>query len=145
MVEIGISTILTTGLFIALELGVILPLIRKIVLNVINDNLIPSLKSYVEEQKTALTETLTKSLLSKVRSMLGGRAKGRNAILRRLMDGEDIEDLEDDYSESVLSETLTNLIDVMPDLAKSIGDYYHGKKKDIKEEPQGDLSDFQLL
>ena len=109
-VSIITSAGLSAILFIALEFTIILPLFRRIVTNAVNDmvtkELIPSVNNFVDTKVTNLTETLTKSLFTKIKGMLGGRRKGVNSILERLANGEDLEDIEDEYEASTIDKVL---------------------------------------
>lgn len=112
LVEIFASAGLSALLFICLEFTVILPLFRKIVTTSVNDmvtnNLIPKITEYINAQIDGLTERLTKSLFNKFRGVLGGTSKGTNAILRRLAQGEDPEDVldEEQYEPSTIEKVL---------------------------------------
>lgn len=118
LASIGLSAILSAVLFVVLEFTIILPLFRRIVTNAVNDmvakQLIPSVNTFVDTKVTALTETLTKSLYSKFKGFLGGRKKGVNAILERLANGEDLEDIEDDYEPSTIEKVLDMIEVVRP-------------------------------
>lgn len=118
LASIGLSAILSAVLFIVLEFTIILPLFRKIVTNAVNDmvsrQLIPSVNKFVDIKVTDLTEVLTKSLYSKFKGFLGGRKKGVNAILERLANGEDLEDIEDDYEPSTIEKVLDMIEVVRP-------------------------------
>jgi len=85
-------------------------LFKKIVTNAVNDmvnnHLIPSVNTFVDTKVTTLTEVLTKSLYNKFRGFIGGRKKGVNAILERLANGEELEDIEDDYERSTIDKVL---------------------------------------
>lgn len=110
LASIGLSALLSAVLFIALEFTIILPLFKRIVTNAVNhmvqQDLIPSVTSFVDSKVTDLTETLTKALYNKFRGFLGGRKKGVNSILERLAAGEDLEDIEDDYEQSTIDKVL---------------------------------------
>lgn len=116
--SIVISAGLSAVLFIVLEFTIILPLFRKIVTNAVNEmvtkELIPSVDNFVDSKVHDLTEILTKSLFVKIKGMLGGRRKGVNAILERLANGEDLEDIEDEYEPSTIDKVLDIVDAVKP-------------------------------
>ena len=109
---------LSAVLFIVLEFTIILPLFRKIVTNAVNEmvtkELIPSVDNFVDSKVHDLTEILTKSLFVKIKGMLGGRRKGVNSILDRLANGEDLEDIEDEYEPSTIDKVLDIVDAVRP-------------------------------
>ena len=109
---------LSAALFIVLEFTIILPLFRKIVTNAVNEmvtkELIPSVDNFVDSKVHDLTEILTKSLFVKIKGMLGGRRKGVNSILDRLANGEDLEDIEDEYEPSTIDKVLDIVDAVRP-------------------------------
>lgn len=109
---------LSAVLFIVLEFTIILPLFRKIVTNAVNEmvtkDLIPSVDNFVDSKVHDLTEILTKSLFVKIKGMLGGRRKGVNSILDRLANGEDLEDIEDEYEPSTIDKVLDIVDAVRP-------------------------------
>ena len=109
-VSIGLSAILSALLFIVLEFTIILPLFKKIVTKACNDmvskELIPSISNYIDSKLEDLTVKLTKSLYSKFRGYLGGSKKGVNSILNRLADGEDLEDLEEEYEPTTIEKVV---------------------------------------
>jgi hypothetical protein len=116
--SIGLSAVLSALLFVALEFTVILPLFRKIVTRAVNDEvqgqLIPSVTKFVDDKVTGLTETLTKSIFVKIRGMLGGSKKGTNAIFERLMQGENLEDIEDEYEPTTIDKVYDIIETVRP-------------------------------
>lgn len=116
--SIGLSAVLSALLFIVLEFTIILPLFRKIVTKAVNDmvtgQLIPSVNTFVDTKVGDLTEILTKSLFSKIKGMMGGRRKGVNSILERLSNGEDLEDIEDEYEASTIDKVLEIVDAVRP-------------------------------
>ena len=109
-VSIGLSAILSALLFIVLEFTIILPLFKKIVTKACNEmvtaQLIPSVSAYIDSKLEDLTVKLTKSLYSKFRGYLGGSKKGVNSILNRLADGEDLEDLEEEYEPTTIEKVV---------------------------------------
>lgn len=139
LASIGLSAILSALLFIVLEFTIILPLFKKIVTKSVNDmvstHLIPSISTYIDSKIEELTASLTKSLFHKFRGFLGGRKKGVNAILERLADGEDLEDLEDDYEPS----TIDKVVDLINTASQYLprptnGGYNNGKEKEILDQ-----------
>ena len=116
--SIGLSAVLSALLFIVLEFTIILPLFRKIVTKAVNDmvtgQLIPSVNTFVDTKVGDLTEILTKSLFSKIKGMMGGRRKGVNSILERLSNGEELEDIEDEYEASTIDKVLEIVDAVRP-------------------------------
>ena len=109
-VSIGLSAILSALLFIVLEFTIILTLFKKIVTKACNEmvtaQLIPSVSAYIDSKLEDLTVKLTKSLYSKFRGYLGGSKKGVNSILNRLADGEDLEDLEEEYEPTTIEKVV---------------------------------------
>lgn len=134
LVEIFASAGLSALLFICLEFTVILPLFRKIVTTSVNDmvtnNLIPKITEYINAQIDGLTERLTKSLFNKFRGVLGGTSKGTNAILRRLAQGEDPEDVlnEEQYEPSTIEKVL--------DIAHSLSNFLPNPSTKTAASPQ---------
>lgn len=135
--SIGLSAILSAVLFIALEFTIILPLFKKIVTRAVNDmvqgQLIPSVTDFVDTKVADLTETVTKSLYMKFKGFLGGRKKGVNAILERLANGEDLEDIEDDYEQS----TIDKVLDIIEMAKPYLPDPSSRKSKDKSGEIDG--------
>ena len=140
LVSIGLSAVLSAALFILLEFTIILPLFKRIVTKATSDmvtnQLIPTISSYIDSKIEDLTSKLTKSLFIKFRGFLGGRKKGVNSILERLADGEDLEDLEDDYEPSTI-EKVVDLLDAarqyLPN-PNNKGVVNNGKEKEIVQQ-----------
>jgi len=132
--SIGLSAVLSALLFIVLEFTIILPLFKKIVTNAVNDmvnnHLIPSVNTFVDTKVTTLTEVLTKSLYNKFRGFVGGRKKGVNAILERLANGEELEDIEDDYERS----TIEKVLDII-EMARPYLPDPSARNKPVEEQP----------
>lgn len=147
LASIGLSAILSALLFIVLEFTIILPLFKKIVTKSVNDmvstHLIPSISTYIDSKIEELTASLTKSLFHKFRGFLGGRKKGVNSILERLADGEDLEDLEDDYEPS----TIDKVVDLINTASQYLprptnGGYNNGsKEKEILDQNEDSIQD----
>lgn len=103
----------TTCLFLILEMFVILPLIGKIIEKKLNEQVIPPLKDYVNGILPAYTQDvlipkiadLIKELISKFkisfRGSRGGQSKAINAMVERVLAGEDPYDLQGSYSNEV--------------------------------------------
>ena len=138
LVSIGLSAVLSALLFIALEFTIILPLFKKIVTKSVNDmvqlHLIPSISDYIDGKIVDLTTQLTKSLFSKFRGYLGGSKKGVNSLLERIADGEDLEDIEDEYQPSTVDKVLDLLntaTQFLPSMQKQ-GVVQNGNKRSLK-------------
>ena len=141
LVSIGLSAVLSAILFILLEFTIILPLFKRIVTRSVNDmvtnQLIPSISTYIDSKINDLTTMLTKSLFIKFRGYLGGRKKGVNSILERLADGEDLEDLEDDYEPSTIEKVIDLLHSARSYLPDPSGVVYNGnKEKEIVQQDE---------
>lgn len=139
LVSIGLSAALSAVLFIVLEFTIILPLFRKIVTNAVNNmvqgQLIPSVSNFVDTKVTDLTEVLTKSLFNKFRGFFGGTMKGRKnvtSLLERLSNGEDLEDIEDDFEPS----TIDKLYDMFETVRPFLPDPATRRKKIAAAEQQ---------
>ena len=123
LASIGLSAVLSAVLFIVLEFTIILPLFKKIVTKAVDDmvnkDLIPSVTNFVDSKVTDLTETVTKSLYQRFKGFLGGRNKGVNSIINRLAQGEELDDIQDEYEESTIEKVLDVINAVSPYLPKS--------------------------
>lgn len=139
VLSIGLSAVLSAVLFVILEFTVILPLFRKIVTKSVNDTvnnqLIPSITAFVDSKVDDLTARLTKSLFVKFRGFLGGSKKGVNSILNRLADGEDLEDLEDDYEPSTIDKVI-NILDTASQYLPSMQRGVNNGSKETQGSPQ---------
>ena len=140
-VSIGTSAVLSAILFILLEFTVILPLFKRIVTNAVNqmvqERLIPSISAYVDSKITDLTGILTKSLMQKIRGMMGGRQKGLNSLMTKLADPDlDIEDLDlDDYEPSTIDKIVTIAENLSPILQSPLlRGVNNGKEKEIVQQ-----------
>lgn len=151
-VSIGLSAILSAGLFVVLEFTVILPLFRRIVVKACDDlvtlQLIPTVNGYIDTKLTDLTTNLTKSLWQKIRAMMGGKQKGINSLMAQLQDPEfDIEDLDlDGYQPSTIDKILTiaeNLSPILQSPLISQRRNENGKEKEIvsKDENKNGVQD----
>ena len=118
--DLLIETIATTALFITLELTVIIPLIKKAFAQQVQDNLVPTMKGYIDEKinsfKDSLIPTITeavadagKQLWVRIRGGRGGTKKGVNAFVDRVLDGEDPDEIAASYSSDVVQSGLTIL------------------------------------
>lgn len=118
LTSIGLSAILSALLFIALEFTIILPLFKKIVTRACDDlvqkQLIPSVSLYIDQKMDELSKSLVKSLYSKMTGLIGGRKKGVNSILSRLANGEDLEDIEDEYQPDTIDKVYDIISAVRP-------------------------------
>ena len=143
-VSIGTSAVLSAILFILLEFTVILPLFKRIVTNAVNqmvqERLIPSISAYVDSKITDLTGILTKSLMQKIRGMMGGRQKGLNSLMTKLADPDlDIEDLDlDDYEPSTIDKIVTIAENLSPILQSPLlrGVNNGNKKEEIVQQDE---------
>lgn len=144
-VSIGLSAVLSALLFVLLEFSVILPLFKKIVSKAVADevsnHLVPTISQYIDSKIASLTTDLTKSLFVKIRGMFGGNKKGVNAIINRLADGEDLEDLEDEYEPSTMEKAIDILYGASQYLQRPSGVVNNGEKEEIvhKDEDQNSL------
>lgn len=130
---------LSAVIFLILEFTVILPLFTKIVKRSVNqmvsDNLLPSVSSYIDEKITSLKADLVDSIFAKISGRMGGRTKGVNRIMQRLANGETLEEIEDEYQESTIDQVLTIVSAVasrLPD-PPSKKEKENGEKKDEKK------------
>lgn len=143
---IGVSAILSAVLFIILEFSIILPLFVKIVKksvdSMVNEQLIPHVSAYIDLKLADLTQSVTKSLLAKIRGMMGGRTKGFNSLMTKLSDPDlDPDDIDlDDYEPSTIDKILTITSNLSPILQSPLirgannGTQKNNKEKDNKEE-----------
>ena len=143
VLSIGLSAVLSALLFIALEFTIILPLFKKIVTKSVNDmvttELIPKISEYIDSKITDLTANLTTSLFRKFRAYLGGTKKGVNSLLERIADGEDLEDLEDQYEPSTIDKVVDLISTASQYLPSRQGVVNYGNKKEeiISENKDG--------
>lgn len=151
-VSIGLSAILSAGLFVVLEFTVILPLFRRIVVKACDDlvklQLIPTVNGYIDTKLTDLTANLTKSIWQKIRAMMGGKQKGINSLMAQLQDPEfDIEDLDlDGYQPSTIDKILTiaeNLSPILQSPLFSQRRNENGKEKEILDKEDKDKDGVQ--
>lgn len=125
-VSIGTSAILSALLFIALEFTIILPLFRRIVTDavnkMVNEQLIPSISHFVDDKVNDLSVGLTKSLMGKIRGMLGGRQKGVNSLIAKLSDPDlDPDDIDlDSYEPSTIDKLVSIADNLAPVLQNSL-------------------------
>lgn len=125
-VSIGTSAILSACLFVILEFTIILPLFKKIVTKSVNDmvanQLIPSVSAYIDSKITDLTTVITKSLMARIKGMMGGRGKGFNSLIAKLSDPDiDPDEIDlDDYEPSTIDKILAIAENVGPILQSSI-------------------------
>lgn len=147
-VSIGLSAILSAGLFVVLEFTVILPLFRRIVVKACDDlvklQLIPTVNGYIDTKLTDLTANLTKSLWQKIRAMMGGKQKGINSLMQQLQDPEfDIEDIDlDGYQPSTIDKILTiaeNLSPILQSPLISQRRNENGKEKEIVHKDENSI------
>lgn len=137
LASIGLSAVLSAVLFIILEFTIILPLFKRIVTKACDDlvqkQLIPSVSLYIDQKMDELSKSLVKSLYSKMTGLIGGRKKGVNSILQRLANGEDLEDIEDEYQPDTIDKVYDIISAVRPYLPdpKGVSD---GKKKEINSQ-----------
>ncbi len=125
-VSIGTSAILSALLFIALEFTIILPLFKRIVTDavnkMVNEQLIPSISHFVDDKVNDLSTGLTKSLMGKIRGMLGGRQKGVNSLIAKLSDPDlDPDDIDlDSYEPSTIDKLVSIADNLAPVLQNSL-------------------------
>lgn len=142
--DLVIEVLCTTALFIALELTVIIPLIRRAFTEEINSKVIPSLKSYIDAQITdfkesivpTITEAVTNAattLWNRIRGRRGGSKKGVNSFVDRVLDGEDPDDIAASYSTDVVESGLT----ILEAVAERIKE-----RKEKSEDPQKTVDGF---
>ncbi len=143
--DLVIEVLCTTALFIALELTVIIPLIRRAFTEEINSKVIPSLKSYIDTQiedfKDSIVPTITEAvtnaastLWNRIRGRRGGSKRGVNAFVDRVLEGEDPDEIAASYSADVVDSGLTIL--------QAVADRINEKKQkeNQKEDPDPHIS-----
>lgn len=137
--DILIETLCTTALFIVLELTVIIPLIKRAFADQVNNQLVPTMKAYINEQIDGFSKSLiptvsdavsnaAKELWTKIRGRRGGSRKGVNAFVDRVLDGEDPDEIAASYSEDVVSTGMSIL--------EAIADRMKARKEAKQEEDQ---------
>ena len=136
LVSVFASAGLSAIVFLILEFTVILPLFTRIVTKsvdeMVNGKLLLSVSSYIDEKITSLKSDLVDSLLAKITGRMGGRTKGVNRIMQRLANGENLEDIEDEYQESTIEQVLT----IVSAVASRLPDPSQKREKDGKEKDE---------